>query len=396
MREVGRPNALLITLTAALLLCGCDTTKPVEDAGVESPTRPSPDLEQPPTPERPAEALAALPAKVRRGVCYAHNWQLMGAKGYGSAASAEALAHLAGIGVTWVSITPFAWMKDRNSTEIGGEHNSAMMPPGAETRERVIGAITQAREHGLKIQLKPHIWVGRGDWRGSIAPKGDQGQTDWKTWWESYRAFILYYAKLAEETGAESFVIGVELVSAVKANPDELSDTIAAVREVYSGEITYSANWDEDVPDNLWREMDAVGVQLYPPLSDADDPSVDELVRALEPHMRRLDELSRRVDKPILLTEVGYKSAPTAVKEPFGWPEDLPAELRTSDEAIQATAYEALLSTLPAYDRIEGIFIWKYFSDAETDEEGVFGFSPRGKAAEAVLERAYAPPRQGE
>ncbi len=332
-------------------------------------------------------SVAPLPDDVQRGICLAHNWQNSGARGYGSQANADTLKHLDALGATWVSLTPFGWMKSLQSTQIEGEHLTIQtLPDGAETRARMTGAIEQAREHGFKIMLKPHVWIGRGEWRGAIAP-GDEAA--WKIWWTSYREFIVYYAKLAAEFNVESFVVGVELVSAVREHPDEMLATIAAVREVYTGKITYSANWDEQLPDRVWQAMDAIGTQLYPPLSKESGPSVTTLREALRPHLRGWATVGERLGKPVWLTEVGYKSAPTAVSEPFGWPENLPKNEQTKDEALQAKAYAALLQELPEHPQVKGLYVWKYFSDAQTDEEGAWGFSPRGKIAEDVIRQGF-------
>jgi len=264
-----------------------------------------------------------------------------------------------------------------------------VFPPGAETAERIRKVAAQAPERGLKVMLKPHVWVSRGEWRGKILPKQD-GKVAWEAWWDEYDTFILWQARLAQDIEAESFVVGVELSSALGANPDRFLETVEKVRAVYSGKITYSANWDEYQSAKIWSQLDMIGVQLYPPLSAKTDPEIAELRTALRTHLDKWSAIAREAERPIVLTEVGYKSAPTAVKEPFGWPERLPKDLRTSDQEIQALAYAALLEELRAHDEvIKGLFIWKYFTDKNTDEEGPFGFSPRGKLAEDVLREAF-------
>ncbi|MEM1347723.1 MAG: hypothetical protein AAGI01_04140, partial [Myxococcota bacterium] len=333
--------------------------------------------------------LSELPEDMWRGVCFAHNWQWMGRKGYGTDSSAETLDHLKALGTNWVSLTPFAFMRSLESVEIQGEHKKSVFPPGSETAERIKKVAAQAHARGLKIMLKPHIWVSRGQWRGKISPK-EHGAPAWGAWWEEYDAFILWQAKLAQDIDAESFVVGVELASALKANPDRFLETVKKVRAVYSGKLTYSANWDEYQSAKIWNALDMIGVQLYPPLSAKTDPEIAELRRALRTHLDKWSAIARKAGRSIVLTEVGYKSAPTAVKEPFGWPERLPKELRTSDQKIQAVAYAALFEEIRAHDEIvRGLFIWKYFTDKNTDEEGPFGFSPRGKMAERVLRDAF-------
>ena len=55
----------------------------------------------------------------------------------------------------------------------------------------------------------------------------------------------------------------------------------------------------------------------------------------------------------------------------------------------QAQAYEVLMADVAARPWIHGLYIWKWFTNPDTREEGPRGFSPRGKLAEAVLRRAY-------
>ncbi len=60
---------------------------------------------------RCASNVAALPERIHRGVCLAHNYQSDGNKGYGTATSAATLRELAELGVDWVSLTPFGFMR---------------------------------------------------------------------------------------------------------------------------------------------------------------------------------------------------------------------------------------------------------------------------------------------
>lgn len=356
---------------------------------------------QPPSsPAMPPQAsntasTSPLPASIWRGVCLAHSWQDDGQYGYGSEANAQTLDHLKSIGVQWLSVTPFGWMSSVHDVNVSGEHQG-QMPGAGESAKRMVALAQQARERGFKLMLKPHIWIRGGQWRGHIAPRaqGAQGElvTDWESWWRSYREFILYYARQAQALKVEVLVMGVELVSALREDRDgaQLKRTIEAIREVYSGQLTYSANWDEELEPSRWAMLDYVSVQLYGPLSQAQTPTRQELVRALSQQLESWSALSQAADRPLLITEVGYKSAPSAVREPFAWPERLPPEERHPDEALQALAYEALFEALAKTPRLKGVFLWKYFTHAGSDEEGPMGFSPRAKPAEAVIRAAYA------
>lgn len=329
-----------------------------------------------------------LPDEVIGGVCLAHNWKDGGQHGYGSSKSAETLDHLADLGVDSVSLTPFGWMRSLEATSVRGEHDDSM-PDGAEHRARLERAVEQARARDLSVMLKPHVWIRGGKWRGRIRPRRD-GTTDWQTWWESYRSFITHYADIAADLGVRSFVVGVELTSALKATPEQMVRTIEAVRDRYDGHVTYGANWDRSVPDSVGRRLDALGVQFYPPLTDDPDPSVELLRRALRPELDRWTDRAAALDLPLDIVEVGYKSAETAVATPFGWPDDVPPDRRRSDPELQRDAYRALFAELRGRKRLRSVYVWKYFTDPSRDHGGPLGFSPRGKPAERLLRRAYS------
>jgi hypothetical protein len=364
-----------VLVAALLLLAACQPPRP-----------PSPDTEAPTI--ETSGSLPALPDDVLRGVCLAHNWQDGGVDGYGTETSRETLAHLDELGVDAISVTPFGWMAGLDARRVRGEHTEAM-PDGGETSRDLERVIEQAHALDMHVVLKPHLWIRGGEWRGEIEPTGPNGEAAWGAWWDSYRKFILYYARLAERHEVESFVAGVELVSAVEARPEQLRDTVDAIRSVYDGDVTYAANWHGSMPDELWSHFDSVGVQFYPPLVDGSDPTVGRLRAAIRGHLERWVERARRADRPLEILEVGYKSTPSAVSEPWGWPEDLSDSERVADESLQARAYRALFRELARLDRLRSLYLWKYFTDPTRDEGGAVGFSPRGKEAEGVLERAY-------
>ena len=70
--------------------------------------------------------------------------------------------------------------------------------------------------------------------------------------------------------------------------------------------------------------------------------------RALDP----LEAASRRWKRPVLLTEAGFPSVPTAAKAP--WRE----ERAPADVWLQARCYEATLRALSRRPWVEGAFFW--------------------------------------
>lgn len=373
----SRKQALAALL--ACTLCACNGQRKPSDAApavsVEKPDRKTADT-----------AVAQLRDDVWRGVCYAHSWERGGDKGYGSEESASALDHLETVGVDWVSVTPFGFMGDTDETVVRGEHMEKG-PRGAETAARVTAVVEQAHARNMKVMLKPHIWIRGGKWRGRIKPINDEGKLDWKAWWDSHDAWILYYAELAAKLDVAALVVGLELHTAVQAHPERLVQLAEKVRKIYDGHVTYSANWNEPVPDDVWLAMDSVGVQFYPPLvKERGGWSDAEVTANLRKYLDEWNTVAERVGKPFVITEVGYRSAEIAVSHPNAWPEKMKAD---TDEERQADAYRAFFAALNATPELRGVFLWKYFTNADTDEEGPTGFSPRGKPAEAVVRAAF-------
>ncbi len=325
-----------------------------------------------------SEPVLPLATGVHRGMSVAHSWQAQGSRGYGSPTSAATLRELQALGVSHVSLTPFGFMSSLTSEEVRIDP----YPDAGETDARVRREIASARALGLEVFLKPHVWIARGAFRGRIAP------VDWSAWFASYSQFVLHYARLAEETGASLFAVGVEF-SASLGRERAWRRLIAGVRAVYSGQLVYCANWDAVDRVSFWRDLDYVGVQFYAPLATASERTEQAMARRLETHLAALSTLSDRVRRPVLLTEVGYKSVEGTAVAPHTWPER--AQNARVSFAEQAQAYRVLWRGVQRHESIRGVYVWKWFSDPESDEEDARGFALRGKPALEVLTRAYAP-----
>lgn len=329
--------------------------------------------------------IAPLPEATQRGVCLAHNWQLGGINGYGSDDSLESKKELVRLGVRWVSLTPFAWQKSVTSARVG--YDPEMV--AGENDDRLTREIQQARQLGLKVMLKPHIWINHSEWRGHIEP--DPAEGGWDTWFATYSAFILHHARLAEEHQVDAFVIGVELASSSRSQRARWVALIDAARAAYSGPITYAANWNEAEQVVFWDKLDWIGVQFFAPLTDQLDPSYAELEAGVERQLRGYEALSVQHDKPVVFTEFGFKAIRATALSPGTWPEHLPDEAKRYDERSQALAYAAVLNVAAQKPWLRGLYVWKWFTDVDTDEEGPLGFSPRRREAARVLSRAFGP-----
>lgn len=293
------------------------------------------------------------------------------------------------LGATWVAQTPFGWQRSASAPEV------VLAPEHGYWGERDEGLRRTARlahDAGLRVLLKPHLWVrGPGpSFPGEIVMASE---TEWRRWFASYRTFLLHYARLAAELEIDGLVVGTELSATVHREAD-WRRLIAEVRSVYQGDLTYAANWYREVTTvPFWDALDCIGVQGYYPLPVEGEPSTAELVRAWRPHLAELEALSRATGKPVLFTELGYRSAAGATARPWIWPEHGQGE--SPDPDLQARAYEAFFRAFWHRPWVAGVYIWKWYPDpVRRDEPHATGFSPQGKPAEAVLARWFGGERR--
>jgi len=309
---------------------------------------------------------------------------MLGPVGYGSDRCEIAMEEIGEIGASWISITPFGRMDDLKSVDL--EHDFEI--PVARNEALIRETAAMAKAHGLRVAVIPHIYVMSGEWRGEIDPGSSEA---WCAWFASYREFVIRFARLAEEVDADLFSIGVEFKSSTNFYEDEWRELIAEIRGIYSGALTYSANWDEVEEVAFWDALDAIGVNAFWPLAKKPGDGYSAMREAADHVADELEAVSFFYDRPVLFTEMGVKSAADSELAPWEWPEHCQA--MRYDETYQAQAYQAVFEALAPRPWFLGLFVWKYFSDPyDETQEARAGFSPRGKLAERVLARWFERP----
>ena len=281
----------------------------------------------------------------------------------------------------WVAMIPYAFSRPTEPTiRIASSGHW-----WGETVEGTSECIRMAHRAGLKVMIKPHVWVSGHGWPGDYDLKDE---VKWKIWEKEYTKYIMIFAKVAADLDVELLCIGTEYRKAAEQRPEFWKGLIKKVRAVYGGKVTYAANWDNYEKVKFWGELDYIGVDAYFPLSKKPRPSVAELKTNWKKWEMKLKEQADLYDRPVLFTEYGYKSIEHANTGHWNYKEDT---LKTS-MANQVIAYEALFQSVWQRDWMAGGFLWKWHMRDDPKFGGLENrrYTPQGKPAAKVIAKWYS------
>jgi hypothetical protein len=282
---------------------------------------------------------------------------------------------------------------------------------------------TEAKNDGLSVMVRPLIdftnnavtgGYSDGEWRAYYEP------SNIATFFASYQTMIVAQATAAQAIGAPLFCIGTELDQLTgPAYLPQWTAIIDAVKAVYSGKLTYSAIWDDNLSPwqyggatkgtgnittqvSFWNQLDYVGLDVYAPLSDAGytvnpadgsitpngqpGPTEAQLVAGWnqvptdpttlavtgqQSLISYFEGISNSVGKPLLFTELGYNSAPDAAVQPFY------TSSGSYDPTLQAQLYQSFVTawTTSGNTSLQGVYIWNWEPDPSNPNLGL-GSSP--------------------
>jgi hypothetical protein len=289
---------------------------------------------------------------------------------FGSASAGLALANAKRLGAGTVAIIPFLWQSSPGSPAIiRGEDMGD---------DELRAAVREAHARGLTVLIKPHVWVPES-WAGAVVMHSPE---DWQFWFADYRREVERIARVAEDEKAEALAIGTE-VSQSTLLP-QWNELIAGTRAIFSGQLFYVAhNVEEAEMVPFWGLLDAIGVSLYPSLGADDDRDYRrDTMRAVA---RRLDTIAAINRKPVIVGEVGLRSAQGAASKPW---ESAEERQSAADPALQA---DVLADWLTVLDRpaVSGVMVWRWLTDPDAGGLADTDFTVQGKPAEHVLMCAW-------
>ncbi len=215
-----------------------------------------------------------------------------------------------GVEIASKTTTPHAWSVagiERGEAHVVSTVDDRPSYGGTPSDESVRQAVAMLKARGYHVTLYPFLLMdipadnalpaldGAGTqpaypWRGRISAVAGDEAAQVSAFFAEYAAFVLHYAELASETGADGLLLGSELrgltrleigggYPAVSALVALAADARAIVGP--DCEISYAADWTEygarvdgdDVAfplDELWADdaISHVGIDWYPPMSD--------------------------------------------------------------------------------------------------------------------------------
>jgi hypothetical protein len=284
------------------------------------------------------------------------------------------------VGADWIAVIPYAYTW-------GGQpivrYNVSGRQWWGERPEGCAKTVDLAKEKGLKVMLKPQVYVP-GSWTGAL----DYSAEDWAIWEKAYEDYILPMAEMAQEKNVDLFCIGTEFKIGVQKREQFWRDLTKKVRARFDGKLVYAANWDEYEIVPFWDAVDYIGVNAYFPLSDEETPNVKSLQKAWKPILNQLRSFAQTQNRPVLFTEFGYLSVDKCAHKT--WELEKNIRSRSINEQAQANALDALFATFWNEPFWAGGFLWKWFPNRR-GHEGYFDrdYTPQGKQAEVTLKHWY-------
>ncbi len=282
-----------------------------------------------------------------------------------------AIDEMADMGCSWVNLSVSARQDNVHSAAISIVWQDI---PSDDDIRRII---LHAKARGMGVMFMPIVLLsnsGSKDWRGVIDPPS------WNDWFASYDAYITYMARLAADCNVDIFCVGSELLS-TETFRDRWQETIAQIRGVYKGKLTYSANWDHYEVVSFWDQLDYIGMNNYNELGDTGTP-VSELDKAWEPIKKKILDFAAKEKKPFMFTEVGWHNLANTLNQPWNYV----AEGKV-DYNEQLRAYQSFVDTWKGVPREQfmGAFVWEWWPGSKYGDHG--SYSLQGAPALDVVKK---------
>jgi hypothetical protein len=238
----------------------------------------------------------------------------------------------------------------------------------------LVQATKLAQRFGLHVVWTPvvHLTSG-GGWRGTLHP------TNLGQFFASYDGVVTHLAALAQANGVSMFYVGSELY-AIANQASYWRHTVALVREVFHGPLSYMGTNGEELRVNWWSAVDAVGISPYLTVSYEKTPSYSVMYSTWTRYdLPFIHRIAARWRLPVVFGEIGFRSSDYAGVTPYT------QVSQKVNETGQANAYAVLLDvTNRSQSWLYGTTLFR-IGTATPPGPGNTSYSFIGKPAECVV-----------
>ncbi len=251
--------------------------------------------------------------------------------------------------------------------------------------EEYIHLVKTAHSLGLRVMSEHLLWTSdpEGHWAGDIGDYYTEEQ--WTEWFASYGKMILEYAAYAEQAETDYLIIVSELDSTTRREK-EWRELIAQVRSVYHGPVSMAFDDMTALQEvQFWDALDAISVHPYfLELPGVTDPTVEQLTQEFIPYADRLEALSKKWDRPVIITEIGFWSIHTMTQKYGNLDSSNQIDLQE-----QMDLFQAVFNTFYGKDWLAGIFWYSFEGTSNYAEPWNTHNAYIGKPAEDIIRSYY-------
>lgn len=253
----------------------------------------------------------------------------------------------------------------------------------------LVWAIRHAKQCGMLVVLKPTAELPHsekypnGEWRSHITFSDNQDALS-KKWHESWRSWMVHYAKVAKAEGVTTLSVGTEMIgvtldkcstdsdipkgvwSCNKNNGTRWVETIKAVRKAAPKvNVTYAAyrgSWNRPkestlLPTKMVKELNTIGVTYYP-------SNYAQMKKDVKTYF---DPMWKRYGKPIEFQESGFRAS--------------------KGEAMQARDTRDLLRLADDLGHVGGLWYFRWANSRASVKD--VDFTTQRRAADVELAKAF-------
>ncbi|MFP3155380.1 1,4-beta-xylanase [Lachnospiraceae bacterium ZAX-1] len=241
----------------------------------------------------------------------------------------------------------------------GGWQETAQSVKISYTTDKTLGDdelrsfIEYAKGLNLNVMLKPTVNCLDGTWRAHINffDEDVPCEPKWSEWFEEYTAFQVHYATIAQEMKCDMFIAGCEMVMAERREK-EWREVIAAIKNVYSGPVSYNTDKYQEDRVKWWDCVDVISSSGYYPVDD------------WEKQLDRIEKVVKKYGKPFFFAEAGCMSTTGSKEVPNDW--GLCGEI---DLQGQASWYQEAFAAIKKRTWVNGVVLWSWNGKLYTQEE---------------------------